>query len=312
MTPTERPVAGQRARTRVRPRTLFLIGVTAGVVACMLPRLGPLMTVNEVDIAELFRLQVIIGAVVLSLIIGISMVWLFKGTEETTRNLFMSALALPAVLSGAINTHEVASRGAEKREEVETEAREVREGLKNDLDREKGENERLIEGLKRTNNIKTMKIDAKRLRKAPLGRSGGAYLLDRPDSSRIAASEPDGVASVLSGIFLVSRAHAAEHCHGQVGPFAQCQQFERPPEKQYMVQVLEAKTREEAERKQRELHEKNPGKSAPNFSVYQMGDRFLLLQDEAKSEGDALLEAIRFREEYGVNPVLIELDEGQR
>jgi hypothetical protein len=84
--------------------TLLLIGVTAGIIASSFPRLLPYLSEAEETVTiSLFTVKFIYSAIAFSAIIGISMIWLYMGTKEQTRNLFMSALALPAVLSGGIN-----------------------------------------------------------------------------------------------------------------------------------------------------------------------------------------------------------------
>jgi len=54
-------------------------------------------------VINLFTLEFIITATIVSVIIGLSMLWFYANTVEQTKNIFIAALALPAVLSGGIN-----------------------------------------------------------------------------------------------------------------------------------------------------------------------------------------------------------------
>jgi len=101
---------GKRVSAPIR----FLIGLSAGFIAACLPKLsGFLSTAQDTVVFNMFTTQFITATVVFSLIIGIAMVWLYMDSIESTKNLFMSALALPAVLSGSISMSDV-SKDAEQ------------------------------------------------------------------------------------------------------------------------------------------------------------------------------------------------------
>jgi hypothetical protein len=95
---------------KVSWKMLFLIGVSAGVIAVAFPRLLPYMSQTSGEVSlELFTKEFFYALVAFSVMIGVAMIWLYKETEEHTKNLFMTALALPAVLSGGINMTSVSS-----------------------------------------------------------------------------------------------------------------------------------------------------------------------------------------------------------
>ncbi len=86
------------------PAMLFGIGLSAGVITTVFPRLVTFLSVSstggEIDI---LGTGYIIATLGIALIIGVSMIWLYMGTTESSKQLFMAALAIPAMLSGGIN-----------------------------------------------------------------------------------------------------------------------------------------------------------------------------------------------------------------
>lgn len=84
--------------------TLFSIGFSAGLIAAFFPRLFTFVSVQTATMEiNFFTSDFLIASTVFGAIIGISMMWLYWGEETTSKNLYMAGLALPAVLSGAIN-----------------------------------------------------------------------------------------------------------------------------------------------------------------------------------------------------------------
>ncbi len=86
------------------PAMLFSIGLSAGIITTVFPRLVTFLSVSstggEIDI---LGTGYIIATMGIALIIGVSMIWLYMGTTESSKQLFMAALAIPAMLSGGIN-----------------------------------------------------------------------------------------------------------------------------------------------------------------------------------------------------------------
>lgn len=110
--------------------TLFLIGVSAGVIAACFPRLLPFLSQAEQAISiELFTTKFIMVAAAFSAMIGVSMIWLYMGSREHTKNLFMSALALPAVLSGGINMSSFTSVAENRLQTLNNETFRLQEAL---------------------------------------------------------------------------------------------------------------------------------------------------------------------------------------
>ena len=85
---------------------LFSIGLSAGLIAAIFPRLVALLGSSnggsEIDI-QFLSTGFILAAITFGTVVGVSMIWLNKGTNESTKNLFMSALALPGILSGGLS-----------------------------------------------------------------------------------------------------------------------------------------------------------------------------------------------------------------
>lgn len=96
----------------VAPRLLFAVGLTAGVIAAIFPRLMTFLAIPASDLTGvLFSMEVWLASGLFALLIGVAMIWLYRGTTQHTRNLFMAALALPAVLSGGVNMTDAVAKG---------------------------------------------------------------------------------------------------------------------------------------------------------------------------------------------------------
>ena len=96
------------------PNTMLLsIGFSAGMIAVFFPRLMPYfleMTEDEQGVhLQFVQFPFIVGALLIAAMMGVAMIWLYMGTREHTKNLFMSALALPAVISGGLNMSNMAT-----------------------------------------------------------------------------------------------------------------------------------------------------------------------------------------------------------
>ena len=111
--------------------TLFAIGLTAGGIACTFPRLLPFLTQSGSDVSiELFTTSFIAVAGVFSAMLGVAMIWMYRGTKEHTKNLFMSALALPAVLSGGINMTTVSASAEQQLSELNAQTQQLKQHLR--------------------------------------------------------------------------------------------------------------------------------------------------------------------------------------
>ena len=130
---------------------LFSIGITAGIIASSFPRLLPFLSQSSDVVAlELFTTKFYLVALIFSLMIGVAMIWMYQGTSEHTKNLFLSALALPAVLSGGINMSSVSTSAEQQMSMLNSQT------------------QLLKEELKKNNPIETFKLDIKSLKSVPL------------------------------------------------------------------------------------------------------------------------------------------------
>lgn len=101
--------------TTIKPAILFCIGISAGFIAAVLPRVTALLSAQQYNVdVELFSFDYIIVTVVFSLIIGVSMIWFYLGTKKAPRDLFVTALSLPAIISGSINMATTTNNGQEQ------------------------------------------------------------------------------------------------------------------------------------------------------------------------------------------------------
>jgi len=89
---------------------LFALGLSAGLLACYFPRLMTQLTSGKkTAVISLFTPEFLITTLIVSVIIGLSMLWFYANTVEQPKNVFIAALALPAVLSGGINMSNLSS-----------------------------------------------------------------------------------------------------------------------------------------------------------------------------------------------------------
>lgn len=114
---------------------LFFIGLSAGIISAIFPRLMTLLVASEnVVILTLFNPGFLVAAGLFALIVGVVMVWFYMGSAENTRNLFMAALAIPAVLSGGINMTSASTAGQQKMSALSKQNNELTRQLQNSFD----------------------------------------------------------------------------------------------------------------------------------------------------------------------------------
>lgn len=89
---------------------IFLVGLSGGAISATFPRLFTSLALpdGQIDV-QLLSLGFWLLACGFAVTIAISMIWFYVESSETIKNLFLAALSLPAVLSGAINMSNTAS-----------------------------------------------------------------------------------------------------------------------------------------------------------------------------------------------------------
>jgi len=113
---------------------LFFLGLSAGLLACYFPRLMTSLTnVDENVVISLFNAEFMIAATVVSLIIGVSMIWFYSNTDDQAKNIFIAALALPAVLSGGINMSNLSTAATQNIGRLDDQTMELQNHLENIL-----------------------------------------------------------------------------------------------------------------------------------------------------------------------------------
>jgi len=112
------------------PFIVFLVGLTAGYIATTLPPLITYLSVSEQSLElSFFSGEYFYASSLFAVVIGISMVWLNYGKKETTKNLFMTALALPSVISGAVNMSSTTVNGEASLKEMESHSLAIEKSL---------------------------------------------------------------------------------------------------------------------------------------------------------------------------------------
>lgn len=109
----------------------FGIGFVAGLCAALFPRvIAELATVSESDVITLFSFNYLVLSLVFAVLVGVVIAILEWGVESSPKNIFMSALAIPGILSGALNT----SASVKGFEQAEKELRLYETTLQQDFD----------------------------------------------------------------------------------------------------------------------------------------------------------------------------------
>lgn len=110
--------------------TLFSIGFSAGLIAAFFPRLFTFVSVQTATMeVDFFTSDFMIASVLFGVIVGISMMWLYWGENTTSKSLYMAGLALPAVLSGAINMSSATVSGQENIAELDKQYKNLESSL---------------------------------------------------------------------------------------------------------------------------------------------------------------------------------------
>lgn len=92
---------------------LFAIGLSAGACAVGMPRLGSvLMASRQESINISLSSGEIFGMIVATLLIAVATYWLNVGTNKSQRDIFISALAIPSLLSGTIQMGDLTNASA--------------------------------------------------------------------------------------------------------------------------------------------------------------------------------------------------------
>lgn len=105
----------------------FAIGVVAGLCAALLPRLLAMLAHSDDASLRVLPGPYIAISCVFALLIGGLVVIFEWGIRDTPRNIFMAALALPAVISGAIGTSNGIGSSAEANRQLDRVLQEVRQ-----------------------------------------------------------------------------------------------------------------------------------------------------------------------------------------
>lgn len=249
-----------------------MIGVTAGLIAAFLPRLLPMLAAQQgSDVVSLFTVQYVSVATVFSLFIGVAMVWMYHGSRETPKNLFMSALALPAVLSGGIGVSTSTSNAAV---EIQSLSNQVR-SLVTQVEAEAG-----IETLHEGAPILLESADAPPVSAAHESDLWIFDLLGFPAAHAQATSAPRSAASRFGGI-----------------------EYNVPSDRDEFAVVVDTAPDRETAVRQRQVH---LSEGMEGLSIKRIpGHQYVVVHGNPSSKSNAVLNAVRIKKQYGVTPKLL-------
>lgn len=259
---------------KVNSLTLFFIGLTAGFIAASLPRLAPFIAqAGDTVSLDLLTQKFYVITLVFSIMIGVSMIWLYKGTKEHTKTLFLSALALPSVLSGALNTSNISAISSQKLTDLDFQTQVLQTKLKNQ------------------NTIEIINIDSDDIEFTPLSFIPAILGISDAYADNHAVTKKNNAAK--NKIF-----KKEDKSNQSIVVNA------RSLDKKYIIMFGGAANKVEAKTKMKELNKKN----ITNIVSFKIKNKIYLLQGKRLTKTNALIESIDIKEKYGVVTKIINLN----
>ena len=114
--------SSEKTVASVVPHRIFLIGFSGGGIAAAFPRLITYVSSPDEN-TIILSFDFILVAALFGLVVGIAMYWMYQGTSDSTRTLFLASLALPSVLSGGVNMANSTNAGQQEINNVVMESR---------------------------------------------------------------------------------------------------------------------------------------------------------------------------------------------
>jgi hypothetical protein len=275
-----------------RPRVwgwgeLFLVGLSAGVISVTFPPIvGALTSPVEGTLGLLSNNIYLTAGVLLALTVGVAMAWMNLGRTETARNLFMSALALPAVLSGGINVAHVNATSAQNATKAE-ENKVLADRFRNAAVSADEQATKVINQLTNTNGVVTYD-------------NLPGLKLPSPDGTPISAVVPDlaGQGVGLARLLSPREAHAA----GET--FVVPAQATVPLNDQRYITVLK-QADSPAPLEELKAQIEAAGGASAGLRIVDDGNTYTLIDQTPKLKADALIDGLNLKQRVnGVQPGL--------
>ena len=256
--------------------TLFNIGFSAGLIAALFPRLIPLLGLKSGQDSigvQLINPGFLIISIVFGVLIGVAMIWLNAESKESSKNLFMSALALPGILSGGISMSNNTSVSQHELAMLLKENAQLERELNQQI--ESGANIRILD--------ETIHLE-------PLA------AIDN-DNAIISSFILDAQAADSSG---AKKTVVAQGIN--LNPSIQYQI--KSPRQKYVVVLQKSPNRSDIKKKKEELTKKG----ISGLNEMRGNSKFYLIKGEPKSKRDALRESIDIRQSFNIEPTLVRVN----
>jgi len=251
--------------TITHPLAKFAIGLTAGLVAVIIPRLSSDLSASEVFSTDFYTPVFIISILVFALLIGIVICILEYKVPRTPKDTLFSALAIPALVAGSLNTA------------IETQNTNEIQNTVSQISQE----------ALRTNQIEIEPIKSIEV----------IQLLD---------STSNNTQSINVSFFASAHADSPNDSQTLNTPIQKSQKqlfINRQPEI-YAVSILQFEKQTDAIQQARQLKSQ-----LPNLSVIKIHEnRYnLITKQTLMTKTDATLEALKTKNDFKLNPVILKL-----
>lgn len=250
----------------------FLIGLFAGIVSAIFPRLIPVIVspslVNEI---EMFNSSYLVVCLIFALIVALVILVMYSEVKVTNRQLFLAALGIPALLSGGFSMNDSLDQGM---------------ALNREIVRINNEKDELLKSLSRKSNINI--IDTTEL-----------FIGVKPSSQFEKKNE------VFSFPFISSAyAQQQEPKKESKSTFSPGVKFKTMDIEELYVTVIRVSSDSlNLVTEQRELS----NKGLEGLKLLKSGSMFYLIINEKMNKTEGLLKSIEIKNEYQLEPNLMRI-----
>jgi len=263
------------ANTIIHPLAKFAIGLTAGLVAVAIPRLSSDLSSTQVFSTEFYTPLFISSMLVFALLIGVVITILEYKVPRTPKDTLFSALAIPALVAGSLNTAietQNTNQLQATAEQISQEARRI-----NHIEVEPVQSIEVIH----FDDLTSINQDSIRLHLFATAHA------DTTESIATPTIPTDNTSTPVLPI-----------------PKSQKQLFINRQAENYAVSLFQFSTKEQAIEKARNIKQQQP-----QISVIKINDnRFdVLSKGTLMSESDATLEALKAKNDLQIRPIILKL-----
>lgn len=248
----------------------FLIGLFAGLISAIFPRLVPIIvSPSLIDEIEMYNASYLIVCLIFALIVAFVILVMYSEVKVSNRQLFLAALGIPALLSGGFSMNDSLDQGM---------------ALNREIVRISNEKEELLQILSRKSNISI--IDTTKL-----------FIGLKPKNKFKEETE-------MFSFPFISSAYAQQQVQKEESKsaFSPGLKFKKMDIEELYVTVIKISSDSSSlVLKQRELS----STGLENLKLLKSGDMFYLIINEKITKTEGLLKTIEIKNEFQLEPHLM-------